>query len=105
MCERQQKERARPRTLTARIVWLAMAAALAFAQDAERGRCAPELEVRLDACQGGTRDVWHYTYQGRNDRQLQRSWPYKSRERAQSGRSWFSTRNSMRPRVRIQSLR
>lgn len=79
----QQQKRARARAIAAGSVWLGLFAATAAAQDAERGRCAPEIEARLEACQSGAQDVWHYTYQGRNDARMQRSWPYKSRERAE----------------------
>jgi hypothetical protein len=57
---------------------------LMFAQtDPYRGRCLPELENRLDACAAGNQEVWHYTFREKSKTNYVRSWPYKSRERAQ----------------------
>jgi hypothetical protein len=57
--------------------------AVAYCQDPYRGRCAPEVERELNACQSGTQDVWYYTFQEKGRSQWVRSWSYKSQARAQ----------------------
>lgn len=70
--------------MTARISLVGfLALAAVHGQDPFRGRCLPEVERELNACQSGTQDVWYYTFQEKGHSELARSWAYKSRERAQ----------------------